>query len=138
MVETALAVVKFTLSAGIPVDFLVTERFKSNARSMSEFGTIYTALGSLRFEVSPPLSPLSILTHLLNDASGNINAIIITARLDHDLSERILNATSNGHSITVLFFASSDASTVSEKIFQLLVDSGISAFCINDEFSFVN
>ena len=138
MIETTVAIVKYSLLTGIPVDFLATESFKSSARAMSEFETIYSAAGSLKFDKSPPLSSLSILSHLLNDAAGYINAVIITARLNHDLSERILNAVNNGHNITILFFESLEPDKESSKIYTLLAESGVTMFSINDEFSFVN
>ena len=138
MVETTVSIVKFSLMSGIPVDFFATESFKSSARAMGEFNTIYNATGSLKFDKSPPLSSLSILTHLLNEASGYVNAIIISANLDHGLSERILSATNNGHNITVLYFSLKKPSKDSNRIFALLSDSGVAVFKITDEFSFVN
>ena len=138
MVETTVAVVKYSLMSGIPVDFFATESFKSSARAMGEFNAIYNATGSLKFDKSPPLSSLSILTHLLNEAAGYVNAIIISASLNHDLSERILTATNNGHSITVLYFSVRKPSADSDRIFALLSDSGVTVFNITDEFSFVN
>lgn len=137
MVETTIALVKHSLVTGIPIDFLVTESFKSSARAMSEFQTIYGAAGSLKFGESPPLSTLSILSHLLNDASGYINAVILCARLNHDLSERILNAANNGHNITVLFFSTKVSDGESENIYNLLSESGITIFNITDDFSLV-
>ena len=137
MVETTVAVVKYSLMSGIPVDFFATESFKSSARAMGEFNAIYNATGSLKFDKSPPLSSLSILTHLLNEASGYVNAIIISSSLNHDLSERILNATNNGHNITVLYFSIQAPTQDAERIFALLSDSGVTVFNITDEFSFV-
>ena len=138
MIETTVAVVKFSLISGIPVDFFATESFKSSARAMGEFNAIYNAAGSIKFDKSPPLSSLSILTHLLNEASGFVNAIILSPNLSHELCERILNATNNGHNITVLYFSSKQPSEDSDKIFALLYDSGVTVFNITDEFSFVN
>ena len=137
MIETTVAIVKYSLMQGIPVDFFATESFKSSARAMGEFTAIYHAAGSLKFDKSPPLSSLSILTHLLNEASGYVNAIIVSASLGHDLSERILNATNNGHNITVLYFSIEKPTEDSERIFALLSDSGVTMFNVTDEFSFV-
>ena len=138
IVETTVAIVKYSLMSGMPVDFFATESFKSSARAMGEFATIYNATGSLKFDRSPPLSSLSILTHLLNEASGYVNAIIICSTLSHDLSERILNATNNGHNITVLYFSTIKSNDESDRIFALLSDSGVMMFNITDEFSLVN
>ena len=138
MVETTVAIVKYSLMSGVPVDFFATESFKSSARAMGEFSAIYNATGSIKFDKSPPLSSLSILTHLLNEAAGYVNAIIISASLNHELSERILNASNNGHNITVLYFSIKKPSADSDRIFALLSDSGVTVFNITDEFSFVN
>ena len=138
MVETAVALARRALAMGIPVDFFATESMKSSAGAMWEFGAIYAAACGLRFERSQPLSPHSILSHLLNDASGMVNAVVIAPRLDGELCERLLGAVSNGHSVTALYFAADARDELSEKIFGLLQESGVSAYRLSGEHSFVN
>lgn len=133
MVEISISLARFCLNKMMPVDFKVTEGFKTNARAAAEFETIYKAAGRLRFEEKPTLDTLSILSHVLNEATGYVNAVIITAKLDKDLYERIQNAINNGHLIAVMFFSTVMPDRDSEKIFELLAEGGAPVFRFDDE-----
>ena len=122
MVEQSISLARFCLNSGMPVDFMSTDGTETKTRSPQEFETIYNAAAFLQFESTPKLNPLAILTHVLNESAGYINAVIFTARLDKELSERILNATNNGHYISIIYFATLTPHKESEEAFQLLKD----------------
>ncbi|MCL2457139.1 MAG: hypothetical protein FWD19_06295, partial [Defluviitaleaceae bacterium] len=62
----------------------------------------------------------SAVNQIFHEAAGYVNVVILTARLDAALYERILYGTNNGHSIAVLFFESQNNRDECEKIFALL------------------
>lgn len=133
MVEMSISLARYCLNKMMPVDYKVTEGFKTNARTAAEFESIYKASGRLRFEEKPSLDTLSILSHVLNEATGYVNAVIITARLDKDLYERIQNAINNGHLVAILFFSTIMPDRDSERICDLLAEGGAPVFRIDDE-----
>jgi len=124
MVGMTLGLARFCLSKGMPIDFFVTEGFKVDARASAEFDAIYHATGDLYFDPSPPLDVLSIFSHMLNEATGYVNVVIITGRLTAELYEKMLNASNNGHYIAVLYFATSTPDYDSERICKLLQEGG--------------
>jgi hypothetical protein len=85
------------------------------------------------FSPQPPLSPQSMLTQCLNDATGYLNAIILTPRLNAALYERIANGLNNGHYIAVLYFSTVIKDEESEKIYELLTEGNVPCFRINEE-----
>ena len=133
MIEMSISLAKYCLDKMMPVDFKATEGFKTIARLPAEFEVIYKAAGRLRFEEKPSLDSLSILSHVLNEATGYVNAVIITAKLDKDLYERIQNAINNGHLVAVMYFATVMPDRDSERIFELLAEGGAPAFRFEDE-----
>jgi len=124
MIEISLGLALHCLRRGMPVDYMAGEGHKTISRSSSDFDTIYSTASSIHFEKSPALSPGAILGQCLNDATGYVNAIILTARLDAPLYERIANAQNNGHYVAVIYFAPRKPSGDTEKIFRLLEEGG--------------
>ena len=132
MVEISLGLARFCLMRGMPVDFMVGKGHKSSGQGPGDFQTIYNAIGGLLFETTPRLDPLAILNQCLNDASGYLNAVILTGRLDSNLYERLLNAAANGHYIAVLYFAAAVPDLDSEKTYQLLTKGSSPCWKISD------
>lgn len=130
IVENALGLTKFCLGKAMPVDFLTTEGQKVSAQT-AEFDLIYQAASELRFTTDTALNCNSILSHALNDATGYVNAVIITARLDTALYKRIVNEANNGHYIAVLYFSPPQPDEVSTEIFNLLNEGGMPCFSMN-------
>ncbi|MCL2840527.1 MAG: DUF58 domain-containing protein [Defluviitaleaceae bacterium] len=128
MVEMSLSIAKFCLGKGMPVDFHTTEGFKAKTRVLPEFDVIYNAAAELTFEVQPSLDSLNILSHVLNDTTGYVNAVIFTAQLNAELYDRIINAVNNGHHIAVTYFVPKFSNTEYERVYRLIVESGIPSF----------
>jgi hypothetical protein len=97
------------------------------------FESIYRIGSKLSFTETPSLNPQSMLTHCLNEASGYLNAVIMTPRLDAALYERILNGMNNGHYIAVLYFSAPIKDADSENIYTLLSEGGAPCFRITEE-----
>ena len=133
MVEASISLARFCLDRGMPVDFLVTDGSEIKTRAAQEFESIYHTSARLKFEPSPKLNPLAILTHVLNDATGYINATIFTVRLDKELFERILSAVGNGHYIAVVYFATFEPDLVSERTYRLLKDGNVPCFRVTED-----
>jgi len=131
MVEQSISLARFCLNKGMPVDFISTDGTETKTRNPQEFEAIYNAASRLKFEMSPGLNPLAILSHALNESAGYINAVIFTARIDKELSERILNAASNGHYISIIYFETSTPHQESEEAFQLLKDGNTPCFKVS-------
>ncbi|MCL1786438.1 MAG: DUF58 domain-containing protein, partial [Defluviitaleaceae bacterium] len=85
MVEEALGLARFCLNRGMPVDFMVTDGNQTHAQTGANFEAVYHLACDIAFEKTPLLSPVSMLGQVLNDAGGNVNAVIFTARLDAEL-----------------------------------------------------
>jgi len=132
MVELSLGLARFCLKKGMPVEYIVGEGHTTMGMTPGDFTAIYNAASQMHFEASPNLSPNSILSQLLNDANGYINAIVLTAHLDAPLYERIVNALNNGHYIAVLYFAPSQPTKDSEKIFKLLTEGNGHVYRVNE------
>ena len=133
MAEMSIGLAKFCLGKSMPVDFFATEGFKTKARGLPEFEIIYQAVAGLQFEPRPSLDCLNILSHVLNEATGYINAVIFTAKLDGELYERIINAVNNGHYIAVLYFATEFPDRDSEKICKLLTEGAMPCYRVTGE-----
>jgi len=124
MIEMSLGLARHCLRRGMPVDYMAGEGHKTAGRTPADFDAIYNTASSVHFEESPNLSPGAILGQCLNDAAGYVNAIILTARLDATLYERIANAQNNGHYVAVIYFAPRNPTGDTEKIFKLLEEGG--------------
>ena len=124
MIEISLGLARHCLKLGMPVDFMAGEGHKTSGRTPADFEPIYNTASRIVFEDSPNLSPGAILGQCLNEASGYVNAIILTSRLDATLYERIANAQNNGHYVAVIYFAPRTPSKNTEKIFRLLEEGG--------------
>jgi len=133
MVEMTLALSRLCIKRGMPVDFYATNGARVSAKSMNEFELIYKSCGTLQFELAPPLNPLAILTHTLNEATGYVNAILLTARLDAALLDKVLNAVHNGHYIAVCYFTKNMKDYDSEDIYKQLADCNVPVFKITDK-----
>jgi len=124
MIEISLGLARQCLRRGMPVDYMAGEGHKTAGRAPVDFDAIYNTASNVHFEEDPALSPGAILSQCLNDAAGYVNAIILTARLDATLYERIANAQNNGHNIAVIYFAPRVPNKDTEKIFRLLEEGG--------------
>ena len=124
MIEISLGLARHCLRLGMPVDYMAGEGHKTSGRAPADFEAIYNTASRLAFGDSPNLSPGAILGQCLNEASGYVNAIILTSRLDTILYERIANAQNNGHYVAVVYFAPRTPSKNTEKIFRLLEEGG--------------
>jgi len=128
IVESAISLARFCLNKGMPVDFHSTGGGKTHASTAAFFDTIYAVAGDMIFEEKPPLSPVSVLSRLLNDAAGSVNAVIFTSQLDVELYERVVNATNRGNFVAVIYIAPSTASEEAERIFSLLTNGGLPCY----------
>jgi len=128
MVENALGLARFCLNRGMPVDFMVTDGNKTHAQTGANFDVVYHLGSDMQFEEAPLLSPESMLTQTLNDATGNVNTVIFTATLNPQLYERVINAVNRGNYTAIIYFAMEAANHDSEKIFNLLEEGGLPCF----------
>jgi uncharacterized protein (DUF58 family) len=127
LTENTLGLIKFCLNKGMPVDFFAADGRKISAQHPGEFGVIYQAASELRF--TPDATPgYAILSHVLNEAAGYVNAVVITSRLNAALYERIINGTNNGHYIAVLYFEPPELCEESEEICRFLIEGGLPCF----------
>lgn len=133
LIELAMGITRFCLRKGMPVDFAVGEGHTLECQNTAMFETVYQTGSKLVFNDHPLHNPLSMLSHALNEATGYLNAVIMTPRLDFDLYERIVNGVNNGHYIAVLYFSTIIKDMDSEKIYKLLSESNIPCFRITDE-----
>jgi len=134
MVENALGLAKFCLGRGMPVDFITSCGQKINANKPAEFEIIYQTASDLRFTSTAKPNCHGVLSNTLTDATGYVNAVIITANLTAALYERIVKGTNNGHHIAVMYFATDEPDENGEEIFKLLTDSGMTCFRITAPF----
>jgi uncharacterized protein (DUF58 family) len=128
MIEDALGLAKFCLNRGMPVDFVTTDGRKSAAKSPAEFEIIYQAGAVLEFTQETALDCTAVLSRELSEATGYVNGVILTARLDGALYERILNAANNGHYIAIMYFDTPEPQQESEDIFKLLQEGTTPCF----------
>jgi len=128
MVENALGLARFCLNRGMPVDFMVTDGNQTHAQTGVNFDVVYHLASDMQFEKSPLLRPVSMLTQVLNDASGNVNTVIFTATLNAQLYERVINAVDRGNYTAVIYFAMETPDEDSEKIFSLLEEGSLPCF----------
>ena len=133
MVEMALGLARFCLRRGMPVDLRVGEGTSVRCQQPAEFETIYHVACRMTFDSAPPFSPLTMLIQSLNEATGYINAVIMTSRLDAALYERIISGMNNGNYIAVLYFYSRAATEESEQVYRLLCENGMPCFIITDD-----
>ncbi|MCL2203547.1 MAG: DUF58 domain-containing protein [Defluviitaleaceae bacterium] len=132
IIETAMGLGRFCLRKGMPVDFMVGAGSAVSCQNAASFEIIYQIGAQLVFLEKPPYTPHSMLTQCLNDATGYLNTIIMTSRLDSALYERIANGMNNGHFIAVLYFPSAFKDEDSERIFTLLSEGGAPCFKITE------
>ena len=132
MIEVSLGLVDFCLKRGMPVEYAAGEGHMVVGRNPGDFETIYQTASFLHFEENPTVSPYAILSQCLNDATGYVNAIILTSRLDVPLYERIVNAQNNGHYTAVLYFAPKEPNRDTERVFRLLEEGGGSCWRITE------
>ena len=128
IVESAISLARFCLNKGMPVDFYSTGGGKTHASTPAFFDTIYTVAGEMMFEEKPPLSSVSVLSRLLNDAAGAVNAVIFTSLLDVELYERAVNATNKGNFVAIIYLAPSTESEEAARIFSLLTSGGLPCY----------
>jgi len=128
MVESAVGLARHCLNQGMPVDFLSTDGGKTSAQTAAGFNTIYHMVGELKFEKDPVLSPVTILTQMLNDAAGSVNAVVFTTALTTELYERTVNSLNRGNYTAIMYFATEDYNAEYEHIFKILEDSGLPCF----------
>jgi len=128
MVESAVGLARHCLNQGMPVDFLSTDGGKASVQTAASFNTIYHMVGELKFEQDPMLSPVTILTQTLNDASGSVNAVVFTTSLTTELYERTVNSVNRGNYTAIMYFATEDYNAEYEQIFRILEDSGLPCF----------
>jgi len=128
MVENALGLARFCLNRGMPVDFMVTDGNQTHAQTGANFDVVYHLASDMQFEKTPLLSPVSMLTQVLNDATGNVNTVIFTAALNPELYERVINAVNRGNYTAIIYFAMEEPNHDSEKIFSLLEEGGLPCF----------
>jgi uncharacterized protein (DUF58 family) len=133
IIELAMGLVRFCLRKGMPVDFMVGEGHTVHCQNPAMFETVYEIGSKLTFAAQPPLNPLAMLSHCLNEVTGYLNAIIMTPQLNAELYERIANGRNNGHYIAVLYFSSQTENGDSEKIYRLLSEGGAPCFRITEE-----
>jgi len=133
MIEMFIGLADFCLKRGMPVEYTAGEGHTVIARNAGEFESVYQTIGRMRFEDAPTLSPYSILSQGLNDATGYLNAIVLTQRLDAALYERIVNAQHNGHYVAVIYFAPHLPDEDTEKIFKLLEEGAGDYFRVTEE-----
>jgi len=128
IVENAIALMRFCLGKGMPIDFLLTDGSRAHAQTVANFDTIYHIAGSMTFEEKPALTPTSILQQILNDATGYVNAVIFTAKLDVGIYERVVNALERGHHAAVIYVAPKISNYEYDKIFALMVSAGLPCY----------
>ena len=133
MIHDAISISRFCLAKGMPVDLCATNGLTTRARSLPEFNVLYEAFSDLEFEDKTVLDCTNILTHVINESTGYVNAIIFTPLLVPSVFERIKNAVNNGHYVAVIYFESAEVNQESEKIYNLLVESGIPCFRVSDK-----
>jgi len=133
MVEMSIGLADFCLRRGMPVEYTVGEGHSIIGRHPGDFETIYQTAARLHFEEEPLYSPYSILNQHLNDTTGYINAVILTTRLDSTLYERVVNAQSNGHNMSVIYFAPLKPSPTTERIFALLTEGGLACYRVTED-----
>ena len=133
MVEMFIGLVDFCLKRGMPVEYTAGEGHKVIARHHGDFETVYQTIGRLHFDEAPYLSPYSILSQCLNDATGYVNAIILTQRLDANLYDRIVSARHNGHYVAVIYFAPLIPDESTEEIYKLLEEGNGECFRITED-----
>ena len=125
MVENALGLAKFCLSRAMPVDFITTDGQKINARKPEDFTIVYEQASGLHFLSDATPNCHGALSQLLIEASGYVNAVILTPQLNAALYEKVRQAANNGHYIAVIYFAAQgEICDVSEEIYNLLCEGG--------------
>jgi uncharacterized protein (DUF58 family) len=130
MIENAIGLARYCLNKGMPVDFFVTDGNHSHAQAAVNFDAIYHLSANIKFEDTPTLSPVSILTSVLNDATGNVNTIIFTASLTTGLYERTINAVDRGNYTAIIYFATETPNSEYEEFYKLLEEGGLPCFKI--------
>jgi len=132
LLEMALGVARFCLYKGMPVEFTVGEGATVECHNPASFETIYHLGAQVEFNPLPAFTPLSMIAHCLNDASGYLNAMIFTTRLDGELYERLINGKNNGHYLAVYYFPTMIKDADSEEIFRMLDESGAPVFRVEE------
>lgn len=125
LIENAVALARFCLYKGMPVDFMASDGKKAQAHTLANFEMLYGAISAVSFKAQPELNVTAMLTHVLNEATGYVNAILIVTKLDIELYERIANANKKGHYAAVVYLAGKVPFKESERIYNLVALSGM-------------
>lgn len=133
IVEYSLGLARHCLKKGMPVDFIATDGSKARAHSITGFDSMYKLCGRLMFENEPALDPVSVLTHVLNDSSSYVNAVICTSSLTVELYERFVHAINKGNYAAIMYFPTNEPNTECERIFNLMEEGGQPCFRITPE-----
>ena len=136
MVEYSLGLARFCLRKGMPVDFIITDGSKTRAQTMQNFDTIYQLTGGMQFQENPPITPASVLTHMLNDSTNYVNSVVFTAKLDIALYERVINVINKGNYTAIMYFTTEEPNPEYERIYNLMEEAGLPCFRITHEVMF--
>lgn len=130
MIESMVGMARYCLNHGMPVDFLATNGAFASALAPASFSSIYNTAAELMFEPTPMRNPESVLTQVLNDATGNVNAIIFTTQLTSELYERIVNAINRGNYAAVMYFPTEESDAESDDIYKIMLESRLPCFVV--------
>jgi len=128
IVESGVALARFCLTRSMPVDFYTTEGVKTRAPSFAFFDAVYRAASEIAFAKEQKLDLVSVLSGVINEAAGFVNAVIITSNLDVALYEKVVIETSKGNFVAVIFIKPSEVSEEKDRIFEMLEQGGLPVF----------
>ena len=131
MMEYAVAIARFCLRQQMPVDLLFGKSVRESGKHIGDFEAIYNVLANQNF-TNENFNVLDALNGYLNDTSNNVNIVILTAVLNMQLYERILNAVRFGHYIAVMYVVpdSGAIDPASSAVFDRLQASGMNCIKI--------
>ena len=136
IVEYSLGLARYCLKRSMPVELIATNGNRTRAHNITGFDAMYKLCGGLKFEEEPSLDPVAVLTHMLNDSTSYVNAVICTAALSVELYERFINAINKGNYSAIMYFPTKVPNEECERIFNLLEEGGLPCFRITPEVMF--
>jgi hypothetical protein len=126
MVEFSLGLAQYCLTRAMPVEFIAGDYIKREGRNQSDFQGIYHMTASIPFDI-PPIeqNALALLSKCIDESQNYINVVLITAKPDAYLYDKIIAANHTGHFVAVVYFPLPKTDVIEEDIYRKLMESGV-------------
>jgi hypothetical protein len=132
MIEFTLGIVHYCLTNAMPVGFVTGRGLKRDGRNLSDFDGIYHMTAAIPFDIIPmEQNALTLLSRAIDESQNYINVVVVTAKPDEYLYERIVTANHAGHFVALVYIAPPRPDAMEEDIYRMLEESGIACYKVS-------